>query len=615
MKATCWMGARNVEVQEVPDPQIMNGRDAIVRITSTAICGSDLHLYDGYIPGMRKGDILGHEFMGEVIEVGPAVRNLKAGDRVVVPFTISCGNCLNCERGLFSVCENSNPNASLAERAYGSSPAGAFGYSHMLGGFAGGQAEYARVPFAGVGPIRIASDLPDEKVLFLSDIFTTGYWEPSSTTSDRATWWRSGAPGPSASLQRSWASTGYLHNHSLAVRRPEGWPRWYRQWARTWVCAWPFPARRPGPLRDVSIYVSDFEQRRLVPIPGSVATASLDIEASLGGESFSSVRQVEEPVDGGVRLWSVVVDGAARLGVISVTTSALDDEGRALADSLAGVAAALLVTRGQCTDAYTAVRRSRKFSLAAEMQWDLLPPLSLDSGRVSVAGLIQPAYEVGGDAFDYAVNGDTLGFAVFDAMGHGLLSSQLAHLAVTSYRHSRRSGLDLEATYQAMDAAVAARGRGEEFVTCVIGQLDLDDGTLSWINVGHPLPLLVRGGECIGRLACAATLPAGLGHGLAGDRPVGDGVAEIAYEVLRPGDRVFCITDGLVDSHRRGGEDFGERRLVELLDDRSRGGVDAAETVRQLSHTVVDHHGVLSDDTTAFLVDYHGPRPRGGPGA
>lgn len=359
-------------------------------------------------------------------------------------------------------------------------------------------------------------------------------------------------------------------------------------------------------MRDVSVYVSDFEQRRLVPIAGSAASEPLDIDASLGGRCFTSVSQVEEPVPTGIRLWSVVVDGAARLGVISVTTKTIDDESRALADSLAGVVAALLVTRGQCTDAYTEIRRSQKFSLAAEMQWDLLPPLSLDSGRVSVAGLIQPAYEVGGDAFDYAVNGDVLDFAVFDAMGHGLQSSQLAHLAVLSYRHSRRSALDLQSTFQAMDAAIAVRGGGEEFVTCVIGRLDLRDGRLSWINVGHPLPLLVRGGEFIGRLACDASLPAGLGHGVAGDRRLGDDAAQVAHEVLQPGDRVFCITDGLVDSHRPGGEDFGERRLVELLNDRSGRGVDAAETVRQLSHTVLDHHGVLSDDTTAFLIDFHG---------
>jgi threonine dehydrogenase-like Zn-dependent dehydrogenase len=175
MKANCWMGRNSVEVREVPDPKILNSRDAIVRITSTAICGSDLHLFDGYIPTMKKGDILGHEFMGEVVDVGPAVSNLHIGDRVVVPFPIACGNCTACDHDMYSLCENSNPNAGLAEKFMGHSPAGIFGYSHMLGGYPGGQAEYARVPFADVGPIKIESDLPDEKVLFLSDILPTGW--------------------------------------------------------------------------------------------------------------------------------------------------------------------------------------------------------------------------------------------------------------------------------------------------------------------------------------------------------------------------------------------------------------------------------------------------------
>ncbi|MEW9529563.1 zinc-dependent alcohol dehydrogenase [Microbispora sp. NPDC049125] len=175
MKANCWMGRNTVEVREVPDPTIMNSRDAIVRVTSTAICGSDLHLYDGYVPTMKKGDVLGHEFMGEVVEVGPGVPNLKVGDRVVVPFPIACGDCTSCAHGMYSVCENSNPNAGLAEKFMGHAPAGIFGYSHMLGGYPGGQAEYARVPFADVGPIKIESGLPDEKVLFLSDILPTGW--------------------------------------------------------------------------------------------------------------------------------------------------------------------------------------------------------------------------------------------------------------------------------------------------------------------------------------------------------------------------------------------------------------------------------------------------------
>jgi threonine dehydrogenase-like Zn-dependent dehydrogenase len=175
MKATCWHGKKNIQVDNVPDPKLLNPRDAIVRITSTAICGSDLHLYNGFIPTMKRGDILGHEFMGEVVEKGPGVGNLNVGDRVVVPFPIACGHCEQCQRELFSLCENSNPNAWMAEKLYGYSPAGLFGYSHMMGGYAGGQAEYARVPFADIGPMKVPEGLSDEQVLFLSDILPTGY--------------------------------------------------------------------------------------------------------------------------------------------------------------------------------------------------------------------------------------------------------------------------------------------------------------------------------------------------------------------------------------------------------------------------------------------------------
>src|SRR5689334_20619809 len=175
MRANVWSGRNTVQVENVPDPKILNDRDAIVKITLTAICGSDLHLYDGYIPTMKKGDILGHEFMGEVLEVGKEVTNLKKGDRVVVPFTICCGRCFFCRKGLWSLCDNSNPNAAMAEKMYGASSAGLFGYSHLYGGFAGGQAQYARVPFADVGPLKIPEGLRDEQVLFLSDIFPTGY--------------------------------------------------------------------------------------------------------------------------------------------------------------------------------------------------------------------------------------------------------------------------------------------------------------------------------------------------------------------------------------------------------------------------------------------------------
>jgi threonine dehydrogenase-like Zn-dependent dehydrogenase len=174
VKANCWMGKNSVAVKDVPDPKILNDRDAIVRITSTAICGSDLHLYGGYVPSMMPGDVIGHEFMGEVVEVGRGVENLRSGDRVVVPFPIACGGCLSCQSQLYSLCENSNPNAWMAEKLWGHSPAGIFGYSHLVGGYAGGQAQYARVPFADVGPIKV-NGLPDEQVLFLSDILPTGF--------------------------------------------------------------------------------------------------------------------------------------------------------------------------------------------------------------------------------------------------------------------------------------------------------------------------------------------------------------------------------------------------------------------------------------------------------
>src|SRR5437773_2536091 len=175
VRAVCWHDKLDVRVESVPEPKILNPRDAIVRVSATAICGSDLHLYGGFVPGMVKGDILGHEFMGEVVELGAAVINLKRGDRVVVPFPIACGNCFFCQKAMFSLCENSNPNAGMAEKLWGYSPCGIYGYSHLMGGYAGGQAEFVRVPFADVGPLKVPDSLTDEQVLFLSDIFPTGF--------------------------------------------------------------------------------------------------------------------------------------------------------------------------------------------------------------------------------------------------------------------------------------------------------------------------------------------------------------------------------------------------------------------------------------------------------
>ena len=206
MRAACWNGISDMRVETVPDPEILTPRDAIVKITSTAICGSDLHLYDGYIPTVKKGDILGHEFMGEIVDVGREVKNLKVGDRVVVPFPIACGACYFCKKDLWSLCDNTNPNAWIAEKMMGYSPAGIYGYSHMLGGYAGGQAEYARVPFADVNPLKVPDGIEDEKVLFLSDIFPTGYFAADQAgiePGDTVAVWGCGPVGQFA-IQSAW---------------------------------------------------------------------------------------------------------------------------------------------------------------------------------------------------------------------------------------------------------------------------------------------------------------------------------------------------------------------------------------------------------------------------
>jgi threonine dehydrogenase-like Zn-dependent dehydrogenase len=198
MKANCWIRPNTVEIREVPDPQILSPRDAIIRVTSAAICGSDMHLYNGFVPAMRKGDVLGHEMMGEIVEVGSEVRDRAVGDRVVVAFPIACGRCSACAAEAYSICENSNPNASLAEKTLGRSPAGIFGYSHLFGGYPGGQAEYARVPYADVGTVKIEDDLEDERVVFLSDVLPTGWMAAEMcdvTPGDVIAVWGAGAVG------------------------------------------------------------------------------------------------------------------------------------------------------------------------------------------------------------------------------------------------------------------------------------------------------------------------------------------------------------------------------------------------------------------------------------
>jgi hypothetical protein len=352
-------------------------------------------------------------------------------------------------------------------------------------------------------------------------------------------------------------------------------------------------------LIDLAVYVVDYQQRQLTPLNPVGDYGTLDVDTTVAGRAFITGQQIEVSVGTDLRLWTAVVDGSARLGVVGVTVGQVDDDTRQLVFYLAAIIGALLVTRGLYTDGLMTCRRTRKMSLAAEMQWQLLPPLAMRSPAVSVSGVVEPAYEVGGDAFDYAINGKHLDFAVFDAMGHGLKSSQLAHMAVTSYRHARRDGADLADMVAAMDEAVALEGEGERFVTCLLARLDLTDGHLWWITAGHPPPMLVRAGHVVGSLQGEPAIPLGLG---------GAPVAPIE-NVLEPGDRLLGFSDGMVEARAPGGDPFGEDRLLDLLGRETLGGLDVAETTRRLIHAVLDHHAYrLGDDATLLLVERQPPR-------
>jgi serine phosphatase RsbU (regulator of sigma subunit) len=315
------------------------------------------------------------------------------------------------------------------------------------------------------------------------------------------------------------------------------------------------------------------------------------------GRAFVTQTVVTNPTSTGYRLWAPLLDGGDRLGILSVTVGEDDAGTRHDCETLASVLALLIVAKRAYTDVYEMQRRSREFDLAAELQLQLLPPLTFTHSVVGIAGVLENAYETGGDAFDYAVNGNRAHFAVFDAMGHGLPASLLAASVVAAYRNSRRRGHDLPQTYAALESVVAGQPlRGEQFVTTQLGELDIDTGAFSWINGGHPLPLVVRNGRSVGRLECKPTLPLGLGGPL----------AEIATDRLGPGDRLLFFSDGVVEAKAGDGEPFGEDRLMDLLGRVSLAGLRPAETMRRLLHAVLDHHlGTLRDDATTVLVHWH----------
>lgn len=349
---------------------------------------------------------------------------------------------------------------------------------------------------------------------------------------------------------------------------------------------------------DVAIYLVDYEQMLLVPVPDGTGRAPLAIDTTLAGRAFAAIAVQEADLESGRRLWLPLLDGAERLGVLGLTLPSVDDPLRERCRWLATLVAELLVAKDQYTDTYSMVRRRQDMSLAAEMQWQLLPPLTLVTPRVVIAGLLEPAYEVAGDAFDYAVNGDIAHLAVIDPVGHDLTASVLAAVTVGSYRHSRRTGLDLAAAHAAMDETIAAQFGGERFVTGQLAQLDCGTGRLQWINAGHPLPLLVRGAKVVGTMACQPVPPLGLGLG----RP------EVATVALEPGDRVLFYTDGVVEGRNLAGEPFGEARLADLVVRETLAGQPAAETMRRLAHAILAHQGAKPrDDATMVFLEWPGP--------
>lgn len=320
------------------------------------------------------------------------------------------------------------------------------------------------------------------------------------------------------------------------------------------------------------------------------------IEGTLAGHAFAR----DEVVVSGTSPTLVCVpiaEGSERLGVLELSYDAWTDDVQVLLAPVARILVLLLISKRRYTDVVLRARRRQPLSIAAELQWDLLPPLTCSTDRVSVSGFLEPAYSIGGDSFDYALNHDTMEFAIVDALGHGLNAVMMSVAAINSFRNARRERNGLHAAYQSTGEVIEAQFGDENFVTAQLGSLALDTGELSWLNAGHPLPLLVRDGSFTGELECRASLPMG----------VGGSVAEIATVKLQPRDRVLFYTDGVTDTQAEGGERFGVPRLADFMVRATLDGVSPAETVRRFSAQIMDYNGDnLTDDATLLLIEYHG---------
>ena len=358
--------------------------------------------------------------------------------------------------------------------------------------------------------------------------------------------------------------------------------------------------------RDVVLYLVDYEQEILQPfVDGTSLTvlAEEQITATLAGRAFTSGAPVVADRVREVRVWVPVFEHSVRTGVLAMTVDEAPAEVLEHCSSLGVLAGLLVASASRYTDLVHVRKRGRSMSLAASMQWDLLPPLTLRADRVVVAGMLEPAYEVAGDGFDHSINGDRVDVALFDGMGHGIGSTLLTTLAMGTYRHQRRERRDLATTHDTVEGAVSLQFDGDAFVTGVLARLDTTTGRFELTNAGHPAPLLLRDRKVVGELACRPSTPFGLGGRC----------EQVADYGLEPGDTVVLYTDGVVEGRGADGEEFGVPRLVDFLEREASSSRLADEALRRLVRTVLDHQqGSLRDDATIVVVQWDGPPDHAG---
>ncbi len=351
---------------------------------------------------------------------------------------------------------------------------------------------------------------------------------------------------------------------------------------------------------DVSAYLVDFEQRFLEPLPDRSKHADLagteEVVSSMAGRAFLTRAPVKAERDDRTRVWVPIIEGSDRTGVLAMTFGSADDDVLAACQNLGLLAGYLIAAHTRCTDIYQLHRRRKSMSLAASMQWDLLPPVGLSTGRCTVAARLEPAYEVGGDCFDYSLNTPILDVGLIDSMGHGVASAMIASLVIGCYRHDRREGRSLEDMHRSIDDVLNGQLHGDAFATGQLAQLEVTTGQLSWINAGHPRPLLVRMGRVIKELEGPPMLPWGL-----------ESEPAVTYqESLEPSDQILFYTDGVTDAANQEGEEFGIDRLIDLTGQCASDQLPPEEIVRKIVDGVMQHQGrEARDDATVMMVQWH----------